>query len=548
VQTLYGAKLYVRILCLSGACVFEAVQVRIILACAIAGGSFAQEMTQPPLRAAADGAAYANTFYVSVDGSDLNSGSVTRPWRTIQHAADSVSPGTTVNVRAGIYHESVDINVSGSRTGGFITLRSFPGEIAILDGATLPMAKDSQRGLFNLHGRSYITIEGFEIRNYGSNRPHRTPAGINITGAGSNLNLIRNHIHHITTAAKGSLCSRGGDDTADAFGIVVYGTEAPRSLDHLLIQGNEIDHLHTGCSESVVVNGNVRDWSISRNTIHDNDNIGIDAIGFEHVSPDSNYDRARDGMIIDNVVYNISSEENPSYKPGDLSADGIYVDGGASITIERNLLRKVDIGIELASEANGQNSSDIVVRNNLIYKSNSAGISIGGYAADRGGAERCTIVNNTLVENDSRQTGSGEFQIQYSVVTSVFKNNLVFASGQNLLVNGYMSSGVSEVLMNANLYYSRGGREASRWRWAGSEYRGFSSFQMGSGQDSHSFFAEPRFVDRQAEDFRAQAKAPGLEGGEDLGQVLGRLDFAGAARTRDGKVDIGAYQRQVGPR
>jgi len=32
------------------------------------------------------------------------------------------------------------------------------------------------------------------------------------------------------------------------------------------------------------------------NTIHDDDNIGIDAIGFEGVSPDSAYDYARKGV------------------------------------------------------------------------------------------------------------------------------------------------------------------------------------------------------------------------------------------------------------
>jgi hypothetical protein len=524
------------------------VQFRVILACASAVGSFAQDRTQQPLRNVSDVTAYAHTFYVSVGGSDLNPGSVTRPWRTIQHAADSISPGATVEVRTGIYHESVDVKVSGSITEGFITLRSVPGEIAILDGTALPIAENNQRGLFNVHDQSYITIEGFEVRNYGTSKPHRTPAGINISGAGSNINIIGNHIHNITTAAKGSLCSRGRAETADAFGIVVYGTEAPQSLNHLLIQGNEVDHLHTGCSESVVVNGNVRDWSISRNTIHDNDNIGIDAIGFEHVSPDADFDRVRDGTITDNVVYNISSEENPSYKPGDLSADGIYVDGGTSVVIERNRMRQVDIGIEVASEAKGRSSSDIVVRNNLIYKSNSAGISIGGYASDVGGAERCTIVNNTLVENDSRQTESGEFQIQYGATSTVFKNNLVVAGGQNLFVNSYTSSGSSGVVMNANLYYSAGGSEASRWRWTGTAYRGFSSFQSGAGQDRHSFFAEPRFVDRQAEDFRTQSNSPGSEEGEDLGQLLGPLDFAGAARTRDGKVDIGAYQRQASSR
>ena len=38
---------------------------------------------------------------------------------------------------------------------------------------------------------------------------------------------------------------------------------------------------HLGASESVVVNGNVTHWRITGNHIHDDNNIGIDAIGWE---------------------------------------------------------------------------------------------------------------------------------------------------------------------------------------------------------------------------------------------------------------------------
>lgn len=40
-------------------------------------------------------------YYVSPSGDDSNPGTIQSPWRTIQHAADSVNPGDTVQVRAG---------------------------------------------------------------------------------------------------------------------------------------------------------------------------------------------------------------------------------------------------------------------------------------------------------------------------------------------------------------------------------------------------------------------------------------------------------------
>src|SRR5215475_15183317 len=43
------------------------------------------------------------TYHVSPTGSDYNPGSESRPFRTIQKAADSVKPGDTVLVDDGVY-------------------------------------------------------------------------------------------------------------------------------------------------------------------------------------------------------------------------------------------------------------------------------------------------------------------------------------------------------------------------------------------------------------------------------------------------------------
>ncbi len=74
-----------------------------------------------------------SSFYVSTTGNDSNPGTQTAPWRTVQHAADTVRAGSTVNVRGGVYEELVSINASGNATDGYITFRSYPGETAILD-------------------------------------------------------------------------------------------------------------------------------------------------------------------------------------------------------------------------------------------------------------------------------------------------------------------------------------------------------------------------------------------------------------------------------
>ena len=58
-------------------------------------------------------AACADTFYVSTSGSDQNPGSVEKPLRTIQEAADTARAGDTILVRGGLYSEHVVLRFSG---------------------------------------------------------------------------------------------------------------------------------------------------------------------------------------------------------------------------------------------------------------------------------------------------------------------------------------------------------------------------------------------------------------------------------------------------
>jgi hypothetical protein len=82
-------------------------------------------------------AAQASTLYVSTSGLDTNAGTISSPWKTIQHAANAATAGDTVYIRGGTYNESVTINVSGSAAGGSITFQSYSGETAIVDGTGL---------------------------------------------------------------------------------------------------------------------------------------------------------------------------------------------------------------------------------------------------------------------------------------------------------------------------------------------------------------------------------------------------------------------------
>jgi hypothetical protein len=473
-------------------------------------------------------------FYVSTTGSDSNPGTLSFPWRTIQHASNSVHAGDTIYVRAGVYNESVNVPVSGSALAGPITFQSYPGENAVIDGTGLIPSTSSTQGLINIVNQSYISIEGFEIRNYQTSSASATPAGIWVSGSGSNIQLLNNLVHDIVTTS---------ETTGNAFGIAVYGTAAPASLDAVTISGNQVYNLRTGNSESVNVDGNVTNFLITNNVIHDNDNIGIDIIGFEGVSPDPAYDYARTGTVAGNTVYNISAINNPG-EGNQYDANGIYVDGGSQVVIERNLIHNVDIGIEMASEHQGHVTSFVIARNNLVYSANSIGITIGGYASNVGGTDHCTIVNNTLFENDTKNTGSGEFQIQYYATNNVFKNNIVYASSQGLFINNYTSSEPDPTDVDYNLYYSPLSASLADFRWNSTDHVGFLSYQSATGKDSHSQYADPQFLSLTTPNLQIQATSPAVNAGINLGPtVVGTLDFAGNPRLIGTNIDIGAYEQ-----
>lgn len=162
-----------------------------------------------------------------------------------------------------------------------------------------------------------------------------------------------------------------------------------------------------GASETLVLNGNVSNFKVTHNIVRRNDNIGIDVIGFEGVSPDEAFDQARNGIISNNTVYQISSYGNPAYG-NQYAADGIYVDGGKEIIIEKIRTYKNDIGIEAASEHAGKFTSSITIRKNTIYENRSAGIAIGGYDRKRGSTINSIITDNILYKNDTKYQDGGQ--------------------------------------------------------------------------------------------------------------------------------------------
>jgi len=72
-------------------------------------------------------------FVDSAKGDDARDGSEAAPWKTLAHALRQLKPGVTLYLRGGAYYEKSALTRSGTIEAP-ITIASYPGEIAILDG------------------------------------------------------------------------------------------------------------------------------------------------------------------------------------------------------------------------------------------------------------------------------------------------------------------------------------------------------------------------------------------------------------------------------
>jgi parallel beta-helix repeat protein len=465
-------------------------------------------------------------YYVSVSGNDSNSGAKAHPWRHIQYALDKVGPGSTVYVMNGVYHETVTFNNSG-RKGAYITLQNYPGQKPVIDGTGIAISGET--GLVVLEDKAYIKVIGFEIRNLkAGGDPEAFPAGIWIRGNGAFLEIRDNRVHDIENS-----CEECG-----AHGIAVYGRDPKASIHDILIDGNQVYNGKFGWSESMVLNGNVEKFVVSNNIVHDNDNIGMDFIGFEGENPNPALDRARDGTVVGNLVYNIDSYGNPAYGE-DRSADGIYVDGGTNIIVERNIVHHSNIGIELASEHAGKDTSYITVRNNFVYSNTQVGIAFGGYDEERGSTQYCNIVNNTLFNNYTLGDWGAELYIQFDTRYNIVKNNIIYANTERRFIESW-SEVMTANVVDYNLYFAPGGGKDGTWIWKSVEYSTFADYKATSGNDAHGLAGvNPLLVSTKKPNLHLQSASPAINRGRNL-NVSGQLDIDGQPRIQGGTIDLGA--------
>ena len=267
-------------------------------------------------------AASANTFYVSTAGSasDSNPGSQSQPWRTIQHAVDTINPGDTIIVQAGAY-AGCRIGRSGNAGAPCTLMAQSPGSVLINSLSTA----NRHQSLIEIENFDatvrYWVIDGFELS--GSQR-----YGVDLRD--TDFVTVRNCIAH-------------GSRLTGIFLAFCY---------HPLIQNNE----SYSNGEHGIYQSNSGDYpTIRGNNLHNNASAGL------HMNGDRNFTPG-DGIISFAVV-----EKNVVWENGLSGGSGINCDGVSDSIIRNNLLYNNHAsGISLYAIDGAEGSSRNRVYNNTI--------------------------------------------------------------------------------------------------------------------------------------------------------------------------------------
>jgi hypothetical protein len=133
--------------------------------------------------------------------------------------------------------------------------------------------------------------------------------------------------------------------------------------------------------------------------------------------------------------------------------------------------------------------------------------------------------------------------MQWNMTDNIFANNVVYAGSRCLLTlnKSQIKEGQPSVTLDHNLYYCASGSKTSTWGTSSAPITGFDNYVQSTGNDRHSRFLDPHFVDAP-EDFHLRPDSPAIATGTTDSVPVGKLDLEGSPRVKSGKIDIGCYQ------
>jgi hypothetical protein len=447
-------------------------------------------------------------FYVATTGDDSQPGSSAQPWRTIQKAMTSATPGSTVNIHGGTYHERLSVEVSGT-AGNYVTFQPYGfsvpsggcggytgvacgGDQVVLDYAYLGTVSDGIPFLL-VSGKSYLRIQGITFENFTTFELNGVlNQGVRVDGSSSSVEFKYNRFLNNRDTAP-------WNGTSAFAHIRVWGPSS-----NIWFYGNELGWIVSNYSEALTADGPGQSHLVVENNwIHDTDGIAID---LQH--------GAHDYVIRANRLEYISKKRDGTIWYGNPSI-AIYNDGGNTGTIEGNYVSEAGVGLQALSEPGQSGTHHITIRGNVVQRS-IIGIVIGTWYSNTDGSSvsDLSVLNNTFYGNDN-----GVVIRPMISSTVVWKNN-IFADNLASYVN---TLGWPPGTSDYNLYY--GG---------------------GAGPGLHFVTADPKLANPDRGDFTLLRGSAAIDAGDPgtSSNDVGQLDFRGLPRVVNARVDVGANEAQ----
>ena len=417
----------------------------------------------------------AKIYYVATDGDDTNIGTEKYPWKTIQKAANILIPNDTVFIKVGVYNERVVIQNSGSINGN-IVFTNYKNDKVVIDGNGIKWW--NWNGLFDISEKSYIVVDGINIKNalsYG---------GIWIDK--SSYITIKNCYTYNTFSS----------------GISCWDSE------FINIENCEVELACNDGEQECISIVHSNNCNIFGNNVHNNGpgTEGGEGIDVKQGSHDVN--------VYKNTVHHINNRI------------GIYTDAWDTYTYNVNIYQNkvhhcYDSGIAIASEKGGK-LENIKIYNNISYYNKWGGIEIGSWSdVNFEGLmpiENIKIINNTCYKNGQFADGWG-----YGIVVDnpdakdiIIRNNICSENSAQLSIQRIKSCSIDH-----NLIY--GNNTAS-----GTIY----------GKDS--VVDNPLFIDGDLYDFHLKENSPSIN--KASSNYAPSTDFDNIERPYGDNFDIGAYE------
>jgi len=435
-------------------------------------------------------------YYVSTTGDDTTgTGSITNPYRTIQHVLDSASTsGDTIILRGGTYNENVRIRKSN------VTIKSKSDEWAVIQSAT-DDANEDVTVIFDVDSDG-STLQRVEVIGgywYGIMFRTKWEWGDPNDRSGACNIIIEDCKIHDTGNACIKITPGCDDITIRRCEIYNSGRRAPDSAeaidnvngDRMLVQQC---HIHDITATGLYAKGGAIGMKIERCLVKNCGGAGI-LIGFD-TSPEW-----------------FDTDSNPEYYEN--------IDG----TVRNCVVMHTQYsGIGLYAAKN-----PTVYNNTLVdvAKSGHAGFFFGITYQDWAPyAGRPPSINPVIRNNTVMQSGA----MNGTAIEIRYTDDLGGLSGL---------SGMPA--MSNNRYYIESGTALFEDNRPGSELLGsLAAWQSHISGDAGSSEGNPKFVDPLDDDYHLSAMSPCIDAGTSDGAPA--TDYDGIARPQGQGYDIGAYE------